>query len=344
MGPGRTNRSCGFTLIELLVVIAIIALLIGILLPTLGAARAAGRQAVCASNLRQLGVATRTYAGTFGEVSFSLSWRSGQYQSVYPDLNGAGDTPPWLAGAAQAFDIIRRRSGREDFGPVPGNWIPHVRYSHLALLDFISDTLPDPIVHCPEDKLLIGFAEDPEAFSRGEAPGQSPGVYPPGGSNTALAYSASYQVTVGGFDRNQNLQVRAQPGSAVVSRRLYPVTLFAVAPVNGAELGPVPLSVLAFPSLKVHMGDMTPKHGREEQYYNSDGARQPLLFFDGSVRVQDAAESNPGWIANQPQSTNTAKSPGGGAPAVPVRFHWTRGGLRGVDFGGSDIDTGQPRN
>ncbi len=58
----RASARCAFTLVELLVVIAILAVLVGLLMPTLGRSKSSGFNAACVNNLRQLGIATRLYA------------------------------------------------------------------------------------------------------------------------------------------------------------------------------------------------------------------------------------------------------------------------------------------
>ena len=78
------TRSRGFSLVELLMTLAAIAVLLGLLLPTLAKARHAGFDAVCANNLRQLNAAWQGYVSDHQEA-FPLA-------SVKPEWHFAGVT------------------------------------------------------------------------------------------------------------------------------------------------------------------------------------------------------------------------------------------------------------
>jgi prepilin-type N-terminal cleavage/methylation domain-containing protein len=87
VGPAGAFR--GFTLIELLVVISVIALLVGILLPALGAARSSARAVRCGANLRQIGIASEMYGSTFKEVILPVYYDDRLWNDVLFD----GGTP-----------------------------------------------------------------------------------------------------------------------------------------------------------------------------------------------------------------------------------------------------------
>lgn len=87
----RADRA-GFTLIELLVVIAVIALLVGILLPSLGTSRDSARQVRCAANLRQIGTALNAYA-----AAAKGFYSSGRFDNRRNSGPGPIDEAGWLA-------------------------------------------------------------------------------------------------------------------------------------------------------------------------------------------------------------------------------------------------------
>ena len=325
----------GFTLIELLVVIAIIALLIGILLPALAEAKRMGKLAICGSNLKQFGVATNSYSADFHDRIFSFTWKAGEAYSSYPDLNDA--TSDLVAAARQAVDIIRRRSGRDEDIPKINGWIPHVYYTHLVINDYLGQQLPEKMVVCPEDRNRLRW-QDWEAFDRGDFLPFQPNPSP---INKRWPYSSSYQIVPASYASEKTPTV-AQAGR----HNFYAIQ-------NGARLGNRKLADVRFPAQKVEMHDASQRHFTTQQlYYAYRDSRQPLLFFDGSVTDHVTGEGNKGWhpfspnnmnlpmrYAYRPSSYEPPTRSGEAQDIVDGYYRWTRMGLYGVDFGGSEIDS-----
>jgi len=95
----------GFTLIELLVVVAIIALLIAILLPSLGKARELSNRSVCAANLRGIQQSLVVYAS--GNDQY-YPWGGNTVTSNPPIIGGSfqGGTPSVMASMFMLVSTI----------------------------------------------------------------------------------------------------------------------------------------------------------------------------------------------------------------------------------------------
>jgi prepilin-type N-terminal cleavage/methylation domain-containing protein len=137
------GKHSAFTLVELLVVIAVIAVLLAILLPTLGKARSQGRLSLCTSNIRGQSHAVLAYAGDFRDampprgVYWNRLDEGGQYVSSY-----------WTLARFMALQMDQPFPDDGVFNPPIGVWrCPEIRpdqdgehTTHTALVHSAANT------------------------------------------------------------------------------------------------------------------------------------------------------------------------------------------------------------
>jgi hypothetical protein len=275
-----------------------------------------------------------------GNAQFALA-NNDKMAGFLSEVGGVGTSQ---AHADEAVAILNSR-GRPDIPQIQG-WIPDPLYSHLALVKFQDRALSEEFNICPEDRLLMRWRRSPEGFDAGKFLPFQP---TPSDANKRWPYSSSYEPAAAAYDRNQSRDVGLTSGGAV-QRRLYQNgnthNLYTIP--GGHDLGPSSMSMVAMPSRKVHWFEEHQRHQPGiDLYFMYPDATSPILFFDGSVRVERSGDANNGWIPNQPASqlvTFVNYAPrlwdpplanGQGFPATQVvgdSHRWTRNGLLGWDY------------
>jgi len=334
----------GFTLIELLVVIALIALLMAILLPALGKARKSARMVMCENNMHQSAMAMTAYSTDFRGVMCTYSWQPGMAISRYADLNNNYD--PSASFAHQSSDIARRMTGRGQDGFYTAFENRYVARNlwQLPVADggYLGDSLPKPAKSCPEDRVTLLWQANPNDIDRVLATTGDPDPSSPQGFKRLLPFWSSYELTPYAYSPDSGAgivwQLSGQPGYHHLYGNNGPPKFRARS-----------FDAVLFPCQKVWLYDLFDRHTfKRDLWYAYKVAAQPLAFFDGSVSIRKTQDSNPGWEPGNPRgvfATSYQYYPVGsdsptlsGQPSDTVQgfYRWTRGGLRGIDFGGKE--------
>lgn len=339
----------GVVLAEVVVGLVVLAVAVA-LVSVLGdrSRRLAGAQESL-SNLRHLGAAFESYAGSNTDRIASFSWtRNNAPVTRYPDLAGPYNDDI-AAAAAQAVDILRRQSGKtaSEMPPI-SNWIPFMIYGHLPLIDFISAGTPAPYLVSPGDAERIRIRRD----------GYQNWVVP---NSWRWEHSSSYELNPYAYNPDAG-NIRSSGGVPSLPT-IYQNTnwnQWAIhTPSNSSPtpwLGQRRTHEVAFPSAKVMMNEQVQRfYGERDAYFMYPEARVPVLMHDGSAAVRRTAEANNSYRPEIPTRTNSTIvnydfnpsfdnlpnlwplplfSPN---DSLDARYRWTRSGLRGRDFDGPEV-------
>ncbi len=166
------NKRSGFTLVELLTVVVIIGVLVGLLMPAIGAARERARQATCMNHLHEIGLAVQGYVAAKDRYPGFVSQRRTSWVIELLPFLGRNDL--WKGNTTddgwRTYDGTAANEGPKTFVEVftcPNDTRNEMvcqlsyaanRYDATSntLGVFTDHTVTSPVVRTPEDIADIG--------------------------------------------------------------------------------------------------------------------------------------------------------------------------------------------
>jgi prepilin-type N-terminal cleavage/methylation domain-containing protein len=186
------KRTSGFTLIELLVVIAIIAILAGILIPTLAAAKKKAQVAKCRMEVNQLVTAINQYQSIYGRYPTTKDARTkgidapaGNTVPQFPDFTyGTFNAAYSPAGSTTPTSTLTTKAGKTTsiLNSKPGAYQANNSEVMGILMD-VKQWTPSVVKSNPENSQHQRLF-DPKPASNNTSPGLGPdGIYRDGWGN-----------------------------------------------------------------------------------------------------------------------------------------------------------------
>lgn len=359
VNTGNRNRRRGFTLVELLVVVSIIALLISILLPTVGEVRRQARISLCTANMKQHGQGVANFAAANNDSlphvpknNFKGAQNSAAGQIPYcwanTNLPVNGVTFPGV-GPLTAISLADVNTVLNNNEYLTANstqaWNAYWIYLSEYMLDKGGSDVMDPVFNSPSDtasrtawprlkRLISNTAQSGTGTSNGWF------TLPTTTTVSGIpVVNGSYRYAIAALTDYRIYSFRA-PGTPLITGIPNPIWQLSFGTGAGGEnfnkyIKRNPQAVVDYPSQKVLFYMWNAWHNPNRDAWFEQDVVCPVAMADGSARAtvayREGLPYSPGNIENAGPMFEVYFVGNGG---VNYRTHYmlTTGGLKGRDL------------